>query len=149
MGGNSGRASKIPASLEAEMLAKASSGQTSIQITEWLATQHGIVVDDRTVRRRLRDRAIDRANVTKGTVRDVLGQEVTSDLDVLREIREDMRAMAKELREKNPRASIAAARAAADAADKRLHYAGADAEGEELVPTALSDLLDAATTEGT
>lgn len=147
--GATGRAVKIPLSLDAEILERARRGETSGQIAEWLRTAHGVDVLDRTVRRRIHDRAVERAEATKGTVREKLGQEVTSDLDVLREIREDMRAMAKELREKNPRASIAAARAAADAADKRLHYAGADAEGEELVPGALADLLDAATTEGT
>lgn len=137
---------KIPATLESELLERAQRGESSDAIAEWLKADHGIEVSRRTVSRHIADRAIERALVTKGSVREKLGSEATSDLDVLKKIRDDALEMAKELRGEDPRASIAAMRAAADAADKRLHYAGADAEGEELVPQTLADLLDAAGT---
>lgn len=139
-----GQASKIPAALDAEILARASQGETSLQITAWLLEAHGIEVDDRTVRRRVRSRATERADATKVSVRDALGSAVLSDLDVLEKIRNEAMSLAEEHRKSDPRTAIAAYKAAADAADKRLHYAGADAEGEERVPETLADLLEAA-----
>lgn len=140
-------AHKIPVELDAEIIARASRGESSAVIAEWLKQAHGVEVDPRSVRRRMQDRATERAEVTKGTVREKLGQGVLSDLDVLEKIRNDAMALAKKLREGSPRIAIAAYKAAADAADKRLHYAGADAEGEERVPESLADLLEAASAE--
>lgn len=138
---------KIPATLENEILTRAQAGESSEAIAEWLKTAHGIEVTRRTVSRRVAERAADRASVTKGSVREKLASEAMSDLDVLKEIRDDARAMVERLRGEDPRTALQAMKVAADAADKRLHYAGADAEGEELVPGALADLLDAATGE--
>lgn len=148
MGNTTGQRGKIPIAAEGELLARAQQGQTSDAIAAWLREAHGVEVDPRTVRRRIRNRAIERADATKGTVRDILGSGVMSDLDVLKKIRDDAMAMAEELRKDDPRAAVQAMRAAADATDKRLHYAGADAEGEELVPGALADLLAAAMVDG-
>lgn len=137
---------KIPATLEGEMLLRAQQGHSSEAIAEWLREAHGIDVTRRTVSRRVAERAADRAAATKGTVREKLAGEAMSDLDVLQKVRDDALALAAELRAEDPRAAIQAMRAASDAADKRLHYAGADAEGEERVPEALLDLLEAAAT---
>lgn len=137
-------AHKIPVELDAEIVARSSRGESSMVIAAWLKEAHGVEVDPRSVRRRMQDRATERAEVTKGTVRAKLGQEVLSDLDVLEKIRNDAMSLAEKHREKDPRTAIAAYKAAADAADKRLHYAGADAEGEERVPETLADLLEAA-----
>lgn len=140
-------AHKIPVELDAEIIARASKGESSAVIAAWLKEAHGVEVDPRSVRRRMQDRATERAEVTKGTVREKLGQGVLSDLDVLEKIRNDAMKLAEELRSTQPRTAIAAYKAAADAADKRLHYAGADAEGEERVPETLADLLEAASAE--
>lgn len=139
---------KIPATLEGEMLTRAQRGESSAAIAAWLLESHGIDVDRRTVSRRIADRATERAEATKGTVREKLGQEVTSDLDEMRaaadRVKEYELALAKE---KDFRGATSAAKAVAEILDKRLHYAGADAEGEERVPESLADLLEAASTE--
>jgi uncharacterized protein YjbJ (UPF0337 family) len=138
----------IPVTLEAEVIAKASQGLSSAAIAAWLKEAHGVEVSDRTVRRRVQDRATERADATKGTVREKLGKEVTSDLDEMRAAADRAKSYEAELvKAEDYRGATMAAKAVAEILDKRLHYAGADAEGEERVPESLADLLEAASAE--
>ena len=138
---------KIPTEVETEILSRAAKGESSDSIATWLEETHGIEVTSRTIRRIVAAKAAMRGEVTKGAVRDLLGPQVVSDVDELRSAAERVKGYEAALVDKGDlRGATLAAKAVADILDKRLHYAGADAEGEELVPAALADLLEAAAT---
>lgn len=81
----------IPPELHAEVLTRAATGASSVEISDWLRTEHQVVASDRAVRTLLHTHRDFRASVTQVVATDKLAPLVTSDLDELDAIRQRVR----------------------------------------------------------
>lgn len=77
-------ARKLTPALEREILAKATSGDSSRTIAAWLLAERGVTYSRQGVEKLLKQTRVDRAEVAKLVVREQLGPCVVSDLDILK-----------------------------------------------------------------
>src|SRR3990167_4247151 len=133
----------IPPASESEVLAKAGEGWTTRRISQWLKDEKGIEASHATVAKLLAKARSFRADVAKVVVREELGKTLLTDLEHLEAIRADLAERAKECllpadvngqRIVNPMAFTAYLKTReleVKVIDRKLHYAGADEEGEK------------------
>lgn len=90
---------KIPKELEPEIIARTAQGASARQIADWLLADHGVSVKRQSVLAFLHRTGNERAEVAKAVVREVLTRTVTSDLEHLEEIRNELRERRKKAAE--------------------------------------------------
>jgi predicted transcriptional regulator len=83
----------IPPELHAWVLAKAGEGKTGDEIAELLWREHKVETTGRSVRKLLESYRTERADVSKGIIRDELRKRLVADLDALQDLHQRARKM--------------------------------------------------------